>query len=88
MTACATQPASPPSIEPPKPKALDVRLCDNVPAQPGLPRGADLVQPETAAEKEAFAFFMSTIARLVDHDTQMTDRARLARQQTCPEAEP
>lgn len=61
-----------------------MRLCDDVTPQPGLPRGADLVQPETSAEKAAFALFMGAVAKLVDHDTQMTERAELARQATCP----
>ena len=84
LSACATPRASPPPIEPPKPKAADVRLCDEVPDQPRLPRGADLVQPETAAEKLSFDAFMTAIAKLVDHDTQVTDRAKLAKKETCP----
>jgi hypothetical protein len=65
-----------------------VRLCDEVPKQPQLPRRADLVQPETAEEKSAFDAFMTAIAKLVDHDNVVTGRAELAREQTCPPGKP
>lgn len=61
-----------------------MRLCDDVPEQPGLPRRADLVQPETSAERTAFELFMGAVAKLVDHDNQVTDRARLAQKENCP----
>jgi len=60
-----------------------VRLCDEVPKQPGLPRGADLVQPEAPEERAAFEAFMTAIAKLVDHDNQVTDRAVLAQKENC-----
>jgi hypothetical protein len=49
-----------------------------------MPRSADLVQPETPAEKVAFDAFMTWVAKLVDHDTVVTDRAVLAKKESCP----
>lgn len=83
LSACATPSGSVPPAEQPKPKAVDVRICADVPKPPTLPKGADLVQPETAAERSAFALFVTWAAQLVDHDKQMTDRTELARRQSC-----
>ena len=55
-----------------------------MPASPGMPRTADLVQPETLAEKVAFDAFLTWVAKLVDHDTVVTDRAVLAKKESCP----
>jgi hypothetical protein len=50
---------------------------------PGLPDGADLVQPETIQERVAFDLFMTAFAQVVDQAVQMTGRAELARRQSC-----
>lgn len=83
LSACATRPASAPPAEQPKPKAVDVRICADVPKMPGLPDGADLVQPETIQERVAFDLFMTAFAQVVDQAVQMTGRAELARRQSC-----
>jgi hypothetical protein len=51
-----------------------------------MPRSADLVQPETPAEKVAFDAFMTWVAQLVDHDAGVTARAMLARSESCPKS--
>lgn len=48
-----------------------------------MPRSADLVQPETPAEKTAFDAFMTWVAQLVDHDAGVTARAVLAKEESC-----
>jgi hypothetical protein len=63
---------------------VDVRICAEVPASPGMPRSADLVQPETPAEKVGFDAFMTWVAELVDHDGAVTARAVLAKKEACP----
>lgn len=48
-----------------------------------MPTSADLVQPETSAEKAAFDAFMTWVAQLVDHDASLTARAELAKKENC-----
>lgn len=86
LTCCATRPAPRRPAEIPPPKAVDVRICAEVPASPAMPRSADLVQPETPAEKIGFNAFMTWVAQLVDHDAGVTDRAILAKKEGCPKA--
>ncbi|WP_163230103.1 hypothetical protein [Caulobacter rhizosphaerae] len=61
-----------------------MRICADVPASPAMPASADLVQPETPAEKTAFDAFMTWVAQLVDHDAGVTARAELAKAESCP----
>jgi hypothetical protein len=85
LASCATPSASPPpAVEQPKPKATDVRICAEVRKADDLPAGASLPQAVTPAERAGLSLFLTWVASVVDHDKGMTERAELARRETCP----
>ena len=84
LASCATPSASPPpAVEKPKPEAVDPRVCAEVVKAEALPAGAGVPQAVTPEERAALAAFLTWVAGLVDHDRVMTERADLARRESC-----
>lgn len=73
-------------VDPPAPQAKDVRLCSEVRPTPALPETAALVAPVGPVEVSAYRAFLNAVAKLVDHDKEMTARAVLAKAETCPKS--
>lgn len=71
------------TVEAPAPKAKDVRLCADIRPTPALPKNAGLVASVGPIEVAAVRAFLNAVADLVDHDKEMTERAKLAKSETC-----
>lgn len=81
LASCATPSSQVPEgpREPPKPEALDPRLCTEVESTPRMPAGAGLVQAATEAERRAQALLLGWVQSVVDVAGVNEGRARLAK---------
>lgn len=77
LSACDKTLPPPKLAEQPKPLAVDPRLCADLVPAPKIE--GSIVAPVTPEERELYRMFLTSLARLVDHDAAGWERAKVAK---------